>query len=128
FFMDARQALPGTPLLLGCARPPGKAKMQIDAYAVMAGLNGLAHPSDGMVELAARLERRVKVTPACCSIAVGDEVMALENLDAGLEIDINAIIESERERRRAAKLAARGIGGIRIVTENAPTAGGCCSA
>lgn len=128
FFMDARQALPGTPLLLGCARPPGKAKMQIDAYAVMAGLNGLAHPSDGMVELAARLERRVKVTPACCSIAVGDEVMALENLDAGLEIDINAIIESERERRRAAKLAAKGLGGIRIVTENAPAAGGCCSA
>ncbi len=128
FFMDARQKLPTTPLLLGCARPPGKAKMQIDAYAVMAGLNGLAHPSDGMVELAARLERRVKVTPACCSIAVGDEVMALNNQDAGIEIDIDAIIESERERRRASKLAAKGIGGIRIVTEGGASAGGCCSA
>jgi uncharacterized radical SAM superfamily protein len=128
FFMDARQKLPTTPLLLGCARPPGKAKMQIDAYAVMAGLNGLAHPSDGMVELAARLERRVKVTPACCSIAVGDEVMALNNQDAGIEIDIDAIIESERERRRASKLAAKGIGGIRIVTEGGAAAGGCCSA
>ena len=127
FFMDARKALPTTPLLLGCARPPGRAKMQIDAYAVMAGLNGMAHPSDGMVELAARLERRVKVTPACCSIAVGDEVMALER-EGGIEIDLNAIIESERERRRAAKLASKGLGGIRIVTESTATAGGCCSA
>ncbi len=66
FFMDARATLPDLPLLLGCARPPGWTKMQIDAYAVMAGLNGIAHPADGMVELAARLEREVRVTPACC--------------------------------------------------------------
>jgi len=77
--MDARAALPDVPLLLGCARPPGRTKVEIDSYAVMAGLNGLAHPSDGMVELAVRLERDVRVTPACCSIAIGDEVMAIES-------------------------------------------------
>lgn len=74
FFLDARAALPDIPLLLGCARPPGRAKAQIDSYAVMAGLNGIAHPADGMVELATRLRREVRVTPSCCSIALGDEL------------------------------------------------------
>lgn len=129
FFLDARKALPKTPLLLGCARPAGVAKSQIDSYAVMAGLNGIAHPADGSVELAARLDRHVKVTPACCSIAVGEEVMALEGGEAGLDIDLNAIIEQERQRRALARTAAHGLGGIRIVTEDADTAGaGCCSA
>lgn len=112
FFMDAREALPDLPLLLGCARPPGRAKMQIDAYAVMAGLNGIAHPADGMVELAARLEREVHVTPACCSIALGDEVLALGE-DQGIAIDVQRIIEKERARCRAPD--AR-LSGIKIVT------------
>ncbi len=92
FFMDARKALPDVPLLLGCARPPGRVKAEIDSYAVMAGLNGLAHPTDGMVELAVRLSRDVRVTPACCSIAIGDEVMAIETEDAGLQVNIDHII------------------------------------
>ncbi|OBS10175.1 radical SAM protein [Acidihalobacter prosperus] len=129
FFMDARQALPETPLLLGCARPPGMTKLQIDTYAVMAGLNGIAHPSDGTVELAARLDRQVKVTPACCSIAVGDEVMAIEGVDSGLDIDLDAIIAQERDRRRMAKMASHGLNGIRIVAEQGSdaAAAGCCS-
>ena len=111
FFMDAREALPGMPLLLGCARPAGMAKAQIDAYAVMAGLNGIAHPADGMVELAMRLEREVRVTPACCSIAVGDEVLALDE-DGGMRIDPAQVIARDRDdRRRAGSLA-----GIKIVT------------
>ncbi len=121
FFMDARAALPDIPLLLGCARPPGRVKAEIDSYAVMAGLNGLAHPSDGMVELAARLQRDVRVTPACCSIAIGDEVMAIETEDAGLQIDIEQIIAQERAR----KSPVGALGGIRIVTDSQPT-GGCC--
>ena len=80
FFLDARAALPDLPLLLGCARPPGRVKAQIDAYAVMAGLNGIAHPADGTVELATRLQRKVRVTPSCCSIALGDEVMSFDQL------------------------------------------------
>ena len=112
FFMDARETLPDMPLLLGCARPPGRAKMQIDAYAVMAGLNGIAHPADGMVELAARLEREVRVTPACCSIALGDEVLALGE-DQGIAIDVQRIIEKERTRVRT---PATRLSGIRVVT------------
>lgn len=75
FFLAARQALPDIPLLLGCARPVGQAKAEIDAYALMAGLNGIAHPADGMVELAARLGRKVRIAAACCSMAVGEMVM-----------------------------------------------------
>ncbi len=110
FFLDARAALPDIPLLLGCARPPGRVKVQIDAYAVMAGLNGIAHPADGMVELATRLQREVRVTPSCCSIALGDEVLALENADAGLQIDVTKLIAHERMRRTA-------IGGIGVVVK-----------
>ena len=123
--MDARVALPDIPLLLGCARPPGRAKMEIDSYAVMAGLNGIAHPADGMVELAARLEREVRVTPACCSIAIGDEVMAIETEDAGLQIDIQRVIEMER-KRKPSLVNAGSFSGIKVVTAEA-AGGGCCS-
>ena len=127
FFMDARIALPDVPLLLGCARPPGRTKMEIDSYAVMAGLNGLAHPSDGMVELAVRLERDVRVTPACCSIAIGDEVMAIETADAGLQVDVQKVIEHER-MKRPTFAAAGSLGGIKVVMAGQPeVVGGCCS-
>lgn len=76
FFLDARERLPDIPLLLGCARPAGRAKAEIDAYAVMAGLNGIAHPADGMVELAARLGRKARIASACCSMAAGSQVMS----------------------------------------------------
>ncbi|HEX9180938.1 MAG TPA: hypothetical protein VF859_11125, partial [Burkholderiales bacterium] len=111
FIADAREALPGIPLLLGCARPAGRAKSEIDAYAVMAGLDGIAHPADGVVELAVRLGRGVKVTPSCCSMAVGEQVMALEAGVTGLEIDVERIITEERARRRA----AGALGGIKVV-------------
>ncbi len=109
FLADARQALPDIPLLLGCARPAGRARSEIDAYAVMAGLDGIAHPADGVVELAARLGRGVRVLPACCSMAVGEEVFAPEDAGAGFEADVGRIIARERERRRA------GLSSIRVV-------------
>ncbi len=116
FFLDARAALPNIPLVLGCARPQGVVKTLIDAYAVMAGFNGMAHPSDGVVELAVRIGRRVRVSPACCSVAVGDEVMAFDSTN-GFEPDVEEVIRQERERR----LATCSIGGIKAVS----AAGGC---
>jgi uncharacterized radical SAM superfamily protein len=111
FFLDARERLPQLPLLLGCARPAGAAKAEIDAYAVMAGLAGIAHPADGMVELALRLGREPRVSPACCSIAVGEEVLALEDA-AGERVDARAYAERERAAHRPASRLAR----IPIVT------------
>lgn len=116
FFMDARRRLPQMPLLLGCARPPGRIKAEIDSYAVMAGLNGIAHPADGVVELAVRLGRDVRVTPACCSIAVGDEVMALER-ESGIRVDLQDLIAGQRAEKQRAKPRATGkLAGIPIVT------------
>lgn len=103
FFLDARAALPDLPILLGCARPAGRAKLEIDAYAVMAGLEGIAHPAEGSVELALGLGREVKVTPACCSIAVGEEVLALDDPFAP-RIDPRLVVEAEK---RAASRISR---------------------
>ena len=100
FFLAARARLPDVPLLLGCARPPGRTKVEIDAYAVMAGLNGIAHPSDGTVELAVRLSRDVRVTPACCSIAVGDEVLALEDGADAIKPDVADFVRRDSRGRR----------------------------
>jgi len=116
FFLDAREALPETPLLLGCARPAGIAKMKIDSYAVMAGMSGIAHPAEGVVELAARIERRVKVTPACCSIAVGDEVMAVETNDEAVELDLAAILEHEKQHKRSFPIPNNSLSKIKIVS------------
>lgn len=119
FFLDARTALPDLPLLLGCARPQGVAKQIIDAYAVMAGVDGIAHPSEGVVELAARLGSRVRATPACCSIAVGDEVMAATDAPTGIELDLATILEHERRARSR----AAGLAGIKVIVGGAPSSG-----
>lgn len=123
FFLDAREQLPELPLLLGCARPAGSVKRVIDAYAVMAGVNGMAHPSDGMVELAARLDRRVRVTASCCSIAVGEEVMALEDDQNAFEIDLPRILEQERQARAQRNSV---LGRVKVI--GAESSSGCCGA
>lgn len=104
FFYDARRALPETSILLGCARPGGLTKSLIDSYAVMAGFDGIAHPSEGTVELAARSGRRVRVTPACCSIMVGEEITGEER--GSYELTLDELI-SERATASAPRSAGR---------------------
>jgi uncharacterized radical SAM superfamily protein len=40
----------------------------VDAYAVMAGLDGIAFPAEGTYELATAIGRPVARAHACCSI------------------------------------------------------------
>ena len=68
FFLAVRKALAQMPVFLGCARPPGLDRLMLDIYAVLAGLNGIAHPSEGIVELARQLGKKVSVSSACCSV------------------------------------------------------------
>ncbi len=96
FFMDARLALPDTPLLLGCARPAGAIKAEIDGYAVMAGLDGIAHPADGMVELAVRLGRDVRVAPTCCSVGVGGDILELGEGYGASAVEAERIVSLQR--------------------------------
>ncbi len=70
-FLEARNRLPEQQVLLGCARPPGMHKRVTDAYAVMAGLDGIAFPADGTVSVAKAIGREFHQEHACCSIKIG---------------------------------------------------------
>jgi lipoyl synthase len=71
-FAVARERLPDKQLLLGCARPPGMHKRVTDAYAIMAGLDGIAFPADGAVSVAHTIGRPFEQAHSCCSIRLGD--------------------------------------------------------
>jgi uncharacterized radical SAM superfamily protein len=72
-FHEARSRLSDRKVLLGCARPPGMHKRVTDAYAVMAGLDGIAFPADGAVALAEAIGRPYDQQHACCSIRLGGD-------------------------------------------------------
>ena len=70
-FLEARRRIVDRQVLLGCARPPGMHKRVTDAYAVMAGLDGIAFPADGTVAVADAIGRPYHQEHACCSIKIG---------------------------------------------------------
>ncbi len=67
-FKEARQLFPTVPILLGCARPLGDHKVITDAMAIKAGLNGIAYPAEGIVELARELGLEAVFSEQCCSL------------------------------------------------------------
>ncbi|MFQ5410407.1 MAG: radical SAM protein, partial [Anaerolineales bacterium] len=69
FFETTRKALPTTPIMLGCARPLGLMKVDIDRIAIDAGLNGVAYPADGIVEYARGRDLRPEFINACCGVS-----------------------------------------------------------
>jgi len=71
-FGEARSCLPDQQVLLGCARPPGMHKRVTDAYAIMAGLDGIAFPADGAVSVAHTIGRPFTQAHSCCSIKLGN--------------------------------------------------------
>ena len=72
-FAEARDRLGDRQVLLGCARPPGMHKRVTDAYAVMAGLDGIAFPADGAVSVAHTIGRPFEQAHSCCSVKLGGE-------------------------------------------------------
>ncbi len=72
-FGEARQRLADKQVLLGCARPPGMHKRVTDAYAIMAGLDGIAFPADGAVSVAHEIGRPFVQAHSCCSIKLGSD-------------------------------------------------------
>jgi len=70
-FLAARERLGDRKVLLGCARPPGMHKRETDSYAIMAGLDGIAFPADGIVTVAEAIGRPYTQEHACCSIKLG---------------------------------------------------------
>jgi uncharacterized radical SAM superfamily protein len=70
-FLEARRRIADRQVLLGCARPAGMHRRVTDAYAVMAGLDGIAFPADGAVAVAHAIGRSAEQAHACCSVKTG---------------------------------------------------------
>lgn len=68
FFARARLALPATPVNLGCARPAGPHKAELDRAAVDLGLNGIAYPADGVIGYARSRGLTPRLFENCCSL------------------------------------------------------------
>jgi len=73
-FLQARARVPQREVLLGCARPPGMHRRVTDAYAVAAGLDGIAFPADGTLAVAEALGRPAVQEHACCSVKTGRSI------------------------------------------------------
>ena len=73
-FLEARRRIADREVLLGCARPPGMHRRVTDAYAVAAGLDGIAFPADGTLAVAGAIGRPVVQEHACCSMKTGRSI------------------------------------------------------
>ena len=68
FFATARLAVPSTSINLGCARPLGAQKRELDEAAIDLGLNGIAYPAEGAIEYARSRGLRPRLFEYCCSL------------------------------------------------------------
>jgi len=73
-FVEARARLSQRQVLLGCARPAGLHRRETDAYAVMAGLDGIAFPADGTLAVANAIGRPAVQEHSCCSVRSGQTI------------------------------------------------------
>ncbi len=63
----ARTMYPTTPLMLGCMRPKGKSRAETDVYALKAGVDAIAFPSDKAVEYAKSRGYSIEFSSYCCA-------------------------------------------------------------
>ena len=66
----ARILNPTTPLTLGCARPAGTVKSEMERRAVLAGVNSVAYPDPATVHLAGEVGLHTAFVESCCTLAV----------------------------------------------------------
>lgn len=68
FIANARLELPNLHASLGCARPRGRYRRDLDVLAVKAGVNSLALPSERAIQEAQERGLEVVHKEACCSL------------------------------------------------------------
>jgi len=68
FLLAVRNRLPNIPLYLGCMRPGGRYRRDLDALALRAGVNKIVNPAPPAVQLAAELGLSVRWENECCVI------------------------------------------------------------
>ncbi|MCX5780033.1 MAG: radical SAM protein, partial [Firmicutes bacterium] len=64
----ARLMNPSIPVSLGCARPPGQYKRQLEILAVDCGVNGIAYPDEATVAYAQGKGLQIMFSEECCSL------------------------------------------------------------
>ncbi len=84
-FQNARRMFPEIPILLGCARPPGKESLQIEIQALEAGLNGIAYPSEEILRRAKESGLTARFSEYCCSLIFDGETADNEHCMARRE-------------------------------------------
>jgi len=62
----ARIDLPKVPLHLGCMRPGGRHRQEVDQLALRCGINRIVQPAPGTAEIAADLGLDIKLGEECC--------------------------------------------------------------
>jgi uncharacterized radical SAM superfamily protein len=84
FFGTARLAAPATPINLGCARPLGRVKSDLDQAAIDLGLNGIAYPADGAIGYARSQGLTPRLFEYCCSLTwTGDQQESYATVEVG---------------------------------------------
>jgi uncharacterized radical SAM superfamily protein len=68
FVLAARRKLPDTPIYLGCMRPGGRYRRELDTLALRAGVSKIVNPAPSAVQLAAQLGLSVRWENECCVI------------------------------------------------------------
>ena len=68
FIAKARLRLPELKAGLGCARPRGRYRWELDDLAVRAGINSLALPSDKALQRAQQMGLEIAYYETCCSL------------------------------------------------------------
>lgn len=68
FLLTARCTLPSTPIYLGCMRPGGLYRRELDPLAVRAGVNKIVNPAPSAIRKAQELQLSVQWESECCVI------------------------------------------------------------
>ena len=63
----ARKSIPNSPIMIGCARPAGAERIKFDIYSILAGVNGIAFPAEGVVTYSRSIGLDPVLSPSCCS-------------------------------------------------------------
>lgn len=64
----ARNVLPKARLLVGCARPEGRVKQEIDRIALAVGVAGIAYPADNIIAVAKHMGYSPRISYDCCGL------------------------------------------------------------
>ena len=73
----ARILNPTVPVTLGCARPAGPDKPEIERRVLLAGVNAIAYPDPATVDLAKEAGLSIRFEESCCTLTVGAQPRGL---------------------------------------------------